>query len=288
MRELQLSSPAKVNLLLRIVGKRDDGYHDIETVLQTIELSDQVRLRRAGHEIALTCDDPPLPPDRTNLAHRAASILLAHANTHCGIHIHLQKRIPVGAGLGGGSSNAATVLVGLTHLLDLSIPRSELIELAGTIGSDVPFFIEGGTTWATGRGDILHPLPSPPPLWLVIVYPGYPISSGWAYRMVRKVSEKLPLLYREVRDAFEGGDVTEIGTLLMNDFEPVVYEHYPALAALKGDLTGQGAVAACLSGSGSSLFALVEDEVTAHRLAEKMVVRGLWAYATRTIGRREV
>jgi 4-diphosphocytidyl-2-C-methyl-D-erythritol kinase len=231
---MQAAAYAKINWALRVTGKRSDGYHDIETLFQTISLHDVLAIEPADR-LSLTCSDPMLPIDETNLVVRAARAIGVTAR------IHLEKRIPAGGGLGGGSSDAAAVLTAF----DRKDPA-----IALSLGSDVPFFLLGGTAYATGRGDVLTPLPRVAPVPLLLLIPKERVLTAQAYGMLRRFS---PPLGVERYRAMIADDLLGHATELINDFEEVVFAKFPHLRALKTRLYEAGAAWAGMSGSGSSL-----------------------------------
>ena len=225
---------AKINWALRIVGKRADGYHDIETLFQTITLHDTLTIEPAD-TLSLTCDDPTIPTDDRNLAIRAANAIGAKAR------ITLQKKIPAGGGLGGGSSNAAAVLA--------AFGRSDA-SIALALGSDVPFFLHGGTVYATGRGEVITHLPRVAPVPLIVVIPEERVSTAEAYSSLRRFSPPLGL---ERYRAMIEDDLLSHATELVNDFEDAIFAKIPKLHALKTRLYENGAAWAAMSGSGSTI-----------------------------------
>ena len=225
---------AKINWALRVTGKRSDGFHNIETLFQTISLHDDLTFERAN-TLSLTCDDPSIPIDDTNLVMRATKAIGATAR------IHLQKRIPAGGGLGGGSSDAAAVL----REFNRKDPR-----IALSLGSDVPFFLEGGTAYATGRGEILTPMRRVAPVPLLLLSPPERVLTAEAYGMLRRFSPPLGLdRYRAMID----DDLLDHATELINDFEEAIFAKFPHLHALKTRLYEVGAAWAAMSGSGSTI-----------------------------------
>ena len=232
-----MRSFAKINWSLRITGKRADGFHDLETVFQTISLHDELTFRPA-ERLSLTCDDPAIPTDDTNLVVRAARAVNAAPAT-----IELRKRIPAGGGLGGGSSNAAATL------LALGGGRDDLPEIALSLGSDVPFFLLGGTAYATGRGERLTPLPSMDGIPLLLVFPEERVLTKEAFARVTRYSPALGI------DAYTNGFEA-----FTNDFEEPVFALLPQLRALKQRLYESGATFAAMSGSGSTLFGAFASE----------------------------
>lgn len=282
MDELVISSPAKINLFLEVVGRRPDGFHEIESVMQQVDLCDQVHLRRSPRDIRISVAGAELPPGRGNLAYKAAALILETAGHRGGVHIHLEKRIPVAGGLGGGSSNAAAVLVGLNRLYDLGQSRETLYTLGAQLGSDVPFFLSDGLAVATGRGEVLIPLPPWPPQWLVLANPGVPISTAWAYR---EASSKLTDWQRRatIHTFIAGGRLAWPPTWAFNRLEAVVLPHRGEIRALKALLQEGGGSPVLMSGSGASLFAVVPDARTGHALVARAQASGAFAAAVTTL-----
>ncbi|AFY67515.1 4-(cytidine 5'-diphospho)-2-C-methyl-D-erythritol kinase [Geitlerinema sp. PCC 7407] len=288
MRAYALKAPAKVNLYLEIIGDRPDGYHELAMILQGIELSDFVYLRSLStDEIRLRCNHPQVPTDRTNLAYRAAELMVQQfpdaMAQRGGVEITIDKRIPVAAGLAGGSSNAAAVLVGLDLLWDLGLTQIELQDLGAKLGSDVPFCIGGGTALATGRGEQLSELLNPAPLYVVLgKYRSLSVSTAWAYGTYRRefgdqyVSGPAALQERWHRvhsgplvKAIAGGHSTQIGPLLYNDLERVVLPAHPQVQHLREVLGSHPEVlGAMMSGSGPTVFALTASEASAEAVRE--------------------
>ena len=252
---MRIRAPAKVNLSLRVVGKRRDGYHLIDTIMVPVSLYDEIEIKRAkpGAKLTVTCDDPAIPSGKDNLAYKAAALLLGKEAERRPVSIHIKKRIPAGAGLGGGSSDAASVLIGVNRLLNLRKSRSELMRMAAKIGADVPFFILGRPARARGIGERLTPIKTDRRLDLVIVYPDFPISTVWAYHNLRfKLTKNLQKtsLNRQV------WPLRSRALELINDLEQPVLRRYPRVARLKRKLAEAGAVGTLMSGSGSSVFGL--------------------------------
>ncbi len=268
---------AKINLTLDVFSKRADGYHSLASVMQTISLHDTLTLtRRAEPGIAFTCDAPDgvdVPADATNLAYRAAQSALEAAaqagkTAREGVTLHLVKRIPAQAGLGGGSSDAAAALVGVNALLGLELSRDALHECAAALGSDVPFFLMGGTATARGRGENLTALPDAPPCCLVIVKPEENVSTGWAYSQLDAVTDRAShRATKRLEEALKADDRERLLAFQSNDFELPVFTHFPRLAWLHDELRMAGALTAHLCGSGSALYAVAPDGPSAQRIA---------------------
>lgn len=257
-----LTAHAKINWALRVIGKRADGYHDIETLLQTISLHDELTFEPAD-TLSMTCSDPSIPTDDTNLVMRAAKIVFR------GARIHLEKRIPAGGGLGGGSSDAAAILA-FGDEFDLNV--------AASLGSDVPFFIHGGTQYATGRGEILTPLRSVAPVPLILLLPEERMLTTEAYAMLRRFSPPIGIdRYRKMID----DDLLDHAKELINDFEEPVFAKLPQLRALKTKLYELGAAWAAMSGSGSTIAGAFRSP--ADRDAALRRISGVRALACETV-----
>ncbi|MGB7054093.1 MAG: 4-(cytidine 5'-diphospho)-2-C-methyl-D-erythritol kinase [bacterium] len=258
---ISIKAWAKINIGLKILNKRDDGFHNIETTLATINLSDMLTLEQI--DSGLVVDAPNLEViQEDNLCFRAADLFKRRYGIKEGVRIRLIKNIPVGAGLGGGSSDAAAVLKGMARLFSLHTGDKELMELGTEIGSDVPFFIKGGAAYARGRGEELKFFKLPH-MNLVLYYPGYPISTKWAYEEYdRKILTPVPDV-----DNISQGKKKKIrkGFELENHFEKVVFNRHPDLLDVKMNLLSTGVFFVSLSGSGSSIFAVV-DETTRARV----------------------
>lgn len=289
--KITLPAFAKINLVLRVLGRRADGYHEIETVFQTISLQDLLTFETlADGRIELVCTDPEIPSDETNLVHRAAVALREFAGApERGARIVLEKHIPSQAGLGGGSSDAAAALRGLASLWDVDARASDLVRLAARLGADVPFFLEGGTALGTGLGTEIHTLPDAPPRPLVVVTPGVKVSTAEAYKLLNapaltkgEVDVNLPIS-RALPD-FSGS----LRGVMRNDFEPAVFGLEPEIARARDALASAGAEAAMLSGSGSSVFGVFENSGAAHAAAGELAAEGRWqVFECRTVGRAE-
>jgi len=283
---VKIRAPAKVNLYLRVVGKRDDGYHLLDTLMVPISLYDEIEItrprRKAGEDgLKVTCDHPAVPPGKKNLAYRAASLLLRKKGLHDSVHIHIRKRIPVGAGLGGGSSDAAATLRGLNRLFHLGCDQSEMLSLAASLGADVPFFVYGRPARAQGIGDRLELVSSLPRFWMVILYPGFGVSTRWVYQ---NLPFRLTKRIENTSINFCGGDREELKRLLVNDLERVTIRRYPRLAFLKDRLIQEGADGALMSGSGSSVFGIFVKRQRAREAFRRLrKEEGLRAYLVRSL-----
>lgn len=287
MTPYSLLAPAKINLYLEIIGDRPDGYHELAMVMQSIALADRVDLRSLGtDQFVVLCDHPLVPADSTNLAYRAA-VLMAETfpeafNQYGGLEIAIQKRIPVGAGLAGGSTNGAAVLVGIDLMWNLGLTQSELQQLSARLGSDMPFCVSGGTAIATGRGDVLAPLPDLDHLYLVLAkYASLSVSTPWAYKTYRQQygytymtgqerqeGRRRSLHSSALMTAIAHKDSRAIGEHLYNDLEKVVLPAYPQVAALRDEMKRLSPLGAMMSGSGPTVFGLAESQVEAEHIRD--------------------
>lgn len=277
-----LKAYAKINLGLRIIAKRPDGYHDIETILANVSLHDQIEIAESVHGIKLFVSGLNVPRNERNLAYQAASLFLKEFNIERGITIRLHKRIPVGGGLGGGSADAVAVLKGMRQLFKPYIPDEELLVLGQRIGMDVPFFFAGGAAEARGRGDELEYF-NLPAMSIIIHHPGYPISTRWAYGNVGLNLTKEESWIKILRRGLVAQDFVDIKKHLVNDFESLVFRTYPELQSIKEDFLARGAKAALLSGSGSCVYAIV-DELSLTRIAEFLKQNSKIFFVAETIG----
>ena len=271
---LTRQSPCKINLLLNILGKRADGFHELETVMQPVPVCDELQFNRGGQRIELTCNLPSLPVDSTNLVHRAAAAFLHAARTSEGVRIHLEKRIPLAAGLGGGSGNAANTLLGLNELFSEPLTARQLGEIAGALGSDVPFFLQDQPALATGRGEKLTPLDFSAALrglFILLIHPGFGISTAWAYQALARYPEALngrAGRAQKLVSLLQTGDLAAAANEFYNSLEAPALNKYPLLALFQEFLKANGALAALMSGSGSTTFALVRGQNAAEQLRE--------------------
>jgi len=253
---ITIESPAKVNLILKVLRRREDGYHDIASLMQKVSLADEMEFTPRKEGIALACPGSDLPTGDGNLVVRAARALFAEAGFAGGVEITLRKRIPSAAGLGGGSSNAATTLTVLNSLFQFGFDRERLIGIGARLGADVPFFIYGSSAWAFGIGEILEPAEMAPGMWLVLVNPGFEVPTKWVYQSLNLPLTKTPLKY--TIPTFSG--VRDLAAALSNDLETVTVARHPVLEELKGFLRRQGALGSLMSGSGPTVFGLFDNE----------------------------
>lgn len=263
MNKLNLSAYAKINLILRVLGKRRDGYHTLQTVLQTIDLQDQFTFDfkpATTFDINLQLSDPKIPADETNLIYRACMALnKVHPIKHR-VSIKVEKRIPIQSGLGGGSSNAAATLIALSRFFDWPIPIKDLHQIAGTLGADVPFFLEGGTALGTVRGDKIRKLDDWPSMNVLLVIPDVTCSTSAIYEEYDRRNLLTPESKSiKIRGVQRPESQRDYVSLVENDLERVVFALYPELDSIKKRLLKLGAIAAALTGSGSAIFGLFSD-----------------------------
>jgi len=290
MNSIHLRAFAKINLGLKILGKRRDGYHEIRTVYQTIELHDRLRVslhsRRSGVRVA--CDDASIPTGRENIVHRACAIWKRARRFSGGIEVYLEKRIPAGSGLGGGSSDAAATLIGLERLTGNRLGSAQKWTLAARLGSDVPLFLLGGRVLGCGRGEEVYPLADLPGCSCLVAFPGFPVSTAATYQAVGRV-----LRFRLTRtpevlsiDSFGARSPfpLEHWGPAENDFERVVFARWPELARLKRQFIRAGAETASLTGSGSAVYAIFAS-ARQLKAALRFVPASWQAFRTRTLTR---
>jgi 4-diphosphocytidyl-2-C-methyl-D-erythritol kinase len=270
-RRARWRSPAKVNLCLRVVGRRSDGYHLLDSIFVPIALCDTLTVTLddvapgRGSDVSVTCDRPGVPRDATNLAARAAIALLAAHGLGATIGIDIAKVIPPGSGLGGGSANAATILRGLDALLDLRTPAERLVAIATTLGADVPFFLTGAPARVRGIGEDVRPLAGWPPRPLVLALPPVAVSTAWAFRAYAAATPAPSAHGDEPARLAAGAEPT--AELLVNDLEGVVLPAHPRIAEVKARLLDAGAPAAVMSGSGAAVVGVAASTADAERIA---------------------
>ena len=275
---MSVDSFAKINLCLKILGKNADGYHDLETIFQEIDLKDRLEFKPHASEIRLCVSGHAVPADDSNLIVRAARLLQATAKERRGCTILLHKAIPAGAGLGGGSSNAAATLAFLNRHWGLDLPAGTLAELALQLGADVPFFLHGGTQLAYGRGELLSPLPAPPPYTGVLIHPGVAVSTRWAFkagnfRLTKSLKKRT---FSNVQEILAKPEKWQ--ACFVNDLESVVFRSYPFFADILENLRQNGAFYTRMSGSGSCLYGLYETEALARQAIKNMNPDCFWLF----------
>jgi 4-diphosphocytidyl-2-C-methyl-D-erythritol kinase len=267
-RSITLKAPAKINLFLKIINRRPDGYHEVISLMQKVELFDILELSREGETVRLSCSGSDLPEDQDNLVYRAAQAFIAATGKKTGIRIYLEKKIPVAAGLGGGSSDAAAVLRGLNILLGAGLNLEDLARIARPLGADVPFFIQDySAAIATGIGDRLEEFEPLKGLWLLLVNPGFGLSTKWVYENFPLTTGANPYILARVRKMQEN-PLEATPSLFIefgNDLEVVSMGRFPEIGEIKNELKLAGAVVSLMSGSGPTVFGLFPGEEEARR-----------------------
>ncbi len=286
MTELTIKAYAKINLTLEILRRLPSGYHEIKSVMQQTALCDDLTIMDAHAGITIQSTNRMVPSTARNSIWKATTLLKERCGVDRGVKFKLIKRIPVGGGMGGGSADAAATLVGLNTFWQLGLSQKELLEIGQEIGMDVAFCILGGTALATGRGEVVQPLPAPPTLYLVIVNPGVFVSTRSAYEGLKLERFTFADKSAQMIAAIERQDVAGIIANLHNDFEYTVLEEYPAIAAAKRSLLEAGAQAALLSGSGASVFGVAATQAQAQAIAETLTPRFPFVCATSSLGGR--
>ena len=276
METLTLFAPAKINYLLDVIAKRPDGYHDLRMIMQRVNLCDQISLTvTSAPDIIVTCNSPGAPDGPKNIAWKAATVLLDRAKSIYGVTIEITKNIPTAAGLGGGSSDAATVLMGLNELLEIGYSDKMLMEIGCTLGADVPFFIYKKTALAEGIGEKLTILPEMPKCWIVLINPGIHVSTAWVYRSLQLTKtvelNKLPQFFESIE---------QLVSILSNDLEAVTISAFPIIAEIKSRLIDLGAVGSMMSGSGPTVFGIFKNLDSAEAARHQITDGTNWFSAT--------
>ncbi|HMS84831.1 MAG TPA: 4-(cytidine 5'-diphospho)-2-C-methyl-D-erythritol kinase [Nitrospira sp.] len=266
---IRVAAPAKINLVLRILDRRPDGYHNLWSLMQTVRVEDEITIALTGTDsvITLRCDDVSLKTDRSNLVYRAAVAVRELSGRMEGLDIALTKRIPMGAGLGGGSSDAAATILGLNQLFNLGWSSDKMAEIGQTLGSDVSFFFFKPSATVAGRGEHVAPVWINGTRWVVLVNPGFPVETKWAYQQLSATrAGVVPLSHSHAR-LEQGAELAweQVLEAAENDFEVPVFKAYPLLDAIKRRLLAHGADAALLSGSGATVFGIFRDEAQARQ-----------------------
>ena len=276
--DITVFAPAKINVILRILGRRPDGFHNLWSIMQTVALEDEVEIRlRDRQDIQLRCDATQLAADQSNLVYRAATVVLARAQQSIGLDIELRKRIPMGAGLGGGSSDAAATIIGLSHLLQLEWSPTQMADVGQLLGSDVPFFLFAPSAFVEGRGETVRPVVVEGVRWVVLVNPGFGVNTKWAYQELaatRTAVTPLSLVQRELDQQLRVSWAQLIAAA-ENDFEAPVFAAHGKLREIKRTLQACGAEITLLSGSGATVFGVFADEARARQAQAQFVNENL-------------
>ncbi|MFP4497342.1 MAG: 4-(cytidine 5'-diphospho)-2-C-methyl-D-erythritol kinase [Vulcanimicrobiota bacterium] len=271
--ELKMIAPAKINYILEVGSKRKDGYHDVLTIFQTVSLYDELYFKELPGELVVTTDSQILEEEKENLVYKSAELLKRVLKINRGAHIHLKKKIPIGAGLGGGSSDAATAIKGLSRLWGLKLSKEDMFRFATSLGSDVPFFVNGGIAIGRGRGEIVSSVRqgAKPRINMLLVCPDEEISSAWAYQKWDEegspvggdgIDEFMKALFRN--------DFAGMVEQMHNDFEPLIFKYYPVVEKIKVMLRENGALGSLMSGSGPTVFGIFDNEDEVDTAAEKL------------------
>jgi 4-diphosphocytidyl-2-C-methyl-D-erythritol kinase len=263
---MKINSNAKINLALAVKYKRPDGFHEIESIFQEIDIFDEISLQK-NNKILFQTDSLEVPGDANNICIKAATAICKKYQVP-GVKIKLIKHIPVGAGLGGGSSNAAAVLMGVKNLYDLKMSYSELSALAAELGSDVPFFLKGGSAYVTGRGEVLRSITMNRNYFVLLAFPGQSISTAWAYKNLNLALTKNDSVYKLIGFKFQGLNTSDFGSEFYNDFENTVFKAFPGLGTIKRILYDNGADYAAMSGSGSTIFGIYNQREQAEKTGQ--------------------
>ena len=278
MNMITLQSPAKINLCLSVLGRRPDGYHEVEMLMQMVGLFDEVTVSLGGTGISVRCDSLAVPSGEGNIAWKAAAEMLRISGKEAGLAIEIKKNIPVAAGLGGGSGNAAAVLVATNRLLGMDFDREQLAEIGARIGMDVPFFFYGPTAIARGRGEILTELPPLTQFRVLLVNPGFETSTAWVYNNVN-----LRLTKKAGCNKISRLNFRNIAMGLHNDLEPVTSAAHPVINRIKAALLDRGAVGALMSGSGPTVFGIFETETACRAAVDGLSPEGWRLYPVETL-----
>lgn len=275
---ITLRSPAKINLCLSVLGRRPDGYHEVEMLMQMVGLFDEVTVSLNGSGISVRCDNGAVPSGEGNIAWKAAAEMLRISGKQAGLAIEIKKNIPVAAGLGGGSGNAAAVLTAANRLLGMGLDRDRLAEVGARIGMDVPFFFYGPTALARGRGEILTELPPLPQFPVLLVNPGFETSTARVYNNVN-----LWLTKKAGCTKISRLNLRNIALGLQNDLEPVTSAAHPVINRIKAALLDRGAAGALMSGSGPTVFGIFETETACRAAADGLSPEGWRLYPVETL-----
>ena len=268
-REATYTSPCKFNLFLDVIDRRADGFHEVVTIIEPLSLSDRLHLRETSGKMEVYTDHPGIPDGPDNIVYQAAQLIREEAGVKRGVVIRIEKRVPAAAGLGGGSANAARTLLRLNELWELNLSRQTMVRLSAKLGSDVPFFLNPTTSLCRGRGEESTPLPPTPNFWSVLINPGFPISTRWAYEQLEVSGPRPPHQNLEIIiDALKRSDLSTLGNSLYNIFQEVLELRIPRLHEILDFFRNNNTLGTILSGSGSTVIGLVATELEARSLAK--------------------
>jgi len=284
MKEVKIDSYSKINLTLNILAKRQDGYHNIETIMQSINLADRIFIKGEKKGIKIKCNHPLVPVDTQSLTYRSAEKILKRYRITKGVKIEIDKKIPLASGMAGGSANSASILIGINKLFALNLSNEDLRGMGEELGMDVPFCIQNGTALAYHRGEKVTPLsPVNPPLWIIIINPGFEIPTKWAYNNL-----DLSLIKKEknntktMLEALKEGEARGIAKNLFNSFEELIIRKYPEIGKIKDRLIEEGVLGALMSGSGPTVFGIAQNKEQALKIYKKLKseYKSIWAVHT--------
>jgi 4-diphosphocytidyl-2-C-methyl-D-erythritol kinase len=282
---ISIKSYAKINWTLDVLFKREDGYHELRTIYQTVSLHDTLRLTATPGAIEIACDDERVPLGESNLAYQAAARLREAARVTAGARIEIRKRIPVAAGLGGGSSNAAAALLGLARLWQARVDEREMLAIAASLGSDVPLFLIGGTVLGVGRGEEVYPLEQAECDHLLLANAGFAVSTAAAYGKLSRLTRQEALRIIPFT-LFAAKAIRELPLVAANDLEETVIAAHPEIAEVKRRLKSCGARHVLMSGSGGTVWAVFDNSETSERAQGEMRAAGYWAARARAVSRQ--
>jgi len=284
MKEIEIDSYSKINLTLNILAKRQDGYHEIETIMQSINLADRIFIKEEKEGIKIKCSHPLVPVDSQSLTYRSAEKILRRYRITRGVKIEIDKKIPLASGMAGGSANSASILVGINKLFALNLSNKDLREIGEKLGMDVPFCIQNGTALAYHKGEKVTPLsPINPPLWIIIINPGFEIPTKWAYNNLNlEWLKKEKNNTKGMLNALKEGELPGIAKNLFNSFEGLIIKKYPEIGKIKDRLIEEGALGALMSGSGPTVFGIAQNKEQALKIYEKLKseYKSIWAVQT--------
>ena len=284
MKEIEIDSYSKINLTLNILGKRRDGYHNIETIMQSINLADRIFIKEEKEGIKIKCSHPLVPIDTQSLTYRSAEKILNRYRIKKGVKIEIDKKIPLASGMAGGSANSASILVGINKLFALNLSNKDLREIGEELGMDVPFCIQNGTALAYHRGEKVTPLPPiNPPLWIIIINPGFEIPTKWAYNnidlgQIKREKNNTKAMLKALKEV----RLEEIAKNLFNSFEELIIKKYPEIGKIKDRLIVESALGTLMSGSGPTVFGIARNKEQALKIYKKLNLdyKSIWVVHT--------
>ena len=284
MKEIEIDSYSKINLTLNILGKRRDGYHNIETIMQSINLTDRIFIKEEKEGIKIKCSHPLVPIDTQSLTYRSAEKILNRYRIKKGVKIEIDKKIPLASGMAGGSANSASILVGINKLFALNLSNKDLREIGEELGMDVPFCIQNGTAIAYHRGEKVTPLPPiNPPMWIIIINPGFEIPTKWAYNnidldQIKREKNNTKVMLKALKEV----GLEEIAKNLFNSFEELIIKKYPEIGKIKDRLIEESALGALMSGSGPTVFGIAQNKEQALKIYKKLKseYKSIWVVHT--------